>query len=227
MPPTVSSLLSAPSILTLPPRPSCPSVEITTVSVLVGSKLGAGALPGISSDSSRKLRPLRGSESICCELMTPSTSELVLFTRSPVSAELMLMLTCSAFSCRWNFRSCCCAVVELKPLAEMLTSYSPGESAFTMNRPAPLVVAVRPMPVALLFTFTSAPVTAAPEGSLTSPLRIAEPKSCAKAEAAHSNAARNITPHLFFNFATPYQDEMRIARYAPILTATPRQSPDY
>ena len=63
-PPTMSSLLSMPSMVMLPPRPSCPADEMTTELVLVGSKFGAGALPGTSSASSMKLRPLSGSRSM-------------------------------------------------------------------------------------------------------------------------------------------------------------------
>src|ERR1051325_90334 len=59
-PPTTSSLVSTPSMITLPPRPSWPAEEITTVFVFVGSKFGAGALPGTRNASSRRLRPLRG-----------------------------------------------------------------------------------------------------------------------------------------------------------------------
>ena len=74
-PPTTSSLLSAPSIMTLPPRPSCPADEITTLFVLVGSKFGAGELPGTSSASSRKLRPLSGRASMALDGITASTTE--------------------------------------------------------------------------------------------------------------------------------------------------------
>ena len=79
-PPTTSSLLSAPSTVTFPPRPSWPADEMTTVFVLVGSKFGAGAFPGISSASSRKLRPLSGRLLICRALMTPSTAVEVVST---------------------------------------------------------------------------------------------------------------------------------------------------
>jgi len=41
-PPTASSLVSVPSIVMLPPRPSCPAEEIMTLLVLVGSKFGGG-----------------------------------------------------------------------------------------------------------------------------------------------------------------------------------------
>ncbi len=191
---------------TLPPRPSCPSVEMTMVSLLVGSKFGAGELPGTSSESSRKLRPLSGSESICSELITPSTMELVVLTSGPVSAELMFTLTCSDLSCRRTFRSCCwptsnrtCDTVVPKPFADTVTSYSPGDSALTVNIPAPSVVAVRPIPVALLVAMTAAPEIAAPEGSVTSPRRTVEPASCPNNGAAHNSAARQKTPKLLFN----------------------------
>ena len=50
-----------------PPRPSWPAEETRTELVLVGSKFGAGALPGIRNASSRKFRPLRGSRSMALE----------------------------------------------------------------------------------------------------------------------------------------------------------------
>ena len=79
-PPTTSSLLSMPSMVTLPPRPNWPADEISTELVFVGSKFGAGVLPGTSSASSRKLRPLSGSLSMACEPMTASTTERVVST---------------------------------------------------------------------------------------------------------------------------------------------------
>ena len=72
-PPTTSSFVSTPSTVTLPPRPNCPAEEMTTVFVFVGSKFGAGALPGVSSASSRKLRPFSGRFSISRSLITRST----------------------------------------------------------------------------------------------------------------------------------------------------------
>ena len=48
--------------------------------VFVGSKFGAGVLPGMSSASSRKLRPLSGRLSIWREVMTPSITEETVFT---------------------------------------------------------------------------------------------------------------------------------------------------
>ena len=66
-PPTTSSLLSAPSRVTLPPRPSWPAEETTTELVFVGSKFGAGELPGTRNDSSMKLRPFRGRRSMAFE----------------------------------------------------------------------------------------------------------------------------------------------------------------
>src|SRR5215472_12796300 len=74
----------------------------------------------------------------------------------------------------------------------MLTSYSPGESALMVNSPPALVVAVRPIPVALLVAMIAAPVTAAPEGSVTSPLRTAEPRSWASMLAAQKPTARHM-----------------------------------
>ncbi len=84
-PPTTSSLLSMPSIVMLPPRPSCPADEMTTELVLVGSKFGAGALPGTSSASSMKLRPLSGSRSMEGAVMTASTTDRAVST-SPAPA---------------------------------------------------------------------------------------------------------------------------------------------
>ena len=71
-PPTTSSFVSTASIVTFPPRPSCPAEEMTTVFVFVGSKFGAGALPGMSNASSRKLRPFSGRVSTSREAMTLS-----------------------------------------------------------------------------------------------------------------------------------------------------------
>ena len=76
-PPTTSSFESAPSTVTFPPRPSCPAAETTTVLVFVGSKFGAGALQGMSSASSRKLRPFKGGLAISRGLTTPSTLDEV------------------------------------------------------------------------------------------------------------------------------------------------------
>src|SRR5262245_47598301 len=44
----------------LPPRPSCPADETSMVVVLVGSKFGAGRLPGNRNARSRQLRRLSG-----------------------------------------------------------------------------------------------------------------------------------------------------------------------
>ncbi len=88
-PPTTSSLLSMPSMVMLPPRPNWPADEIRTELVFVGSKFGAGALPGTSSASSRKLRPLSGSFSIAGAVMTASTTELVVLTMSSVVAATL------------------------------------------------------------------------------------------------------------------------------------------
>jgi hypothetical protein len=54
---------------------------MTSVFDFVGSKFGAGALPGVSRASSRKLRPLSGRLSISSLRMTPSTTPEELFTR--------------------------------------------------------------------------------------------------------------------------------------------------
>ena len=72
--------MSAPSTVTLPPRPSCPAAETTTVFDLVGSKFGAGELPGVRKASSRKLRPFRGKLSISRFSMTASTFEELVST---------------------------------------------------------------------------------------------------------------------------------------------------
>ena len=85
-PPTTSSLLSMPSMVTLPPRPNWPADEISTELVLVGSKFGAGVLPGTSSASSRKLRPLSGSLSMAASAMTASTTDRVVLTMSSAGA---------------------------------------------------------------------------------------------------------------------------------------------
>ncbi len=88
-PPTTSSLLSWPSIVTLPPRPSWPAEEIATEFVFVGSKFGAGALPGTRKASSRKLRPFRGRFSIALEDSTPPTSELVVSSAAACSSTVI------------------------------------------------------------------------------------------------------------------------------------------
>ena len=75
-PPTTSSLLSWPSMVMLPPRPICPADAMSTLLVLVGSKIGVGALPGTRSASSRKFRPLSGSASMRAADSTPSTAVL-------------------------------------------------------------------------------------------------------------------------------------------------------
>ena len=59
----------------LPPRPAWPADETMTDCALVGSKLGAGALPGVRNASSRKLRPLSGSDSISRAETTEPTTE--------------------------------------------------------------------------------------------------------------------------------------------------------
>ena len=74
-PPTTSSLSSMPSIMMLPPRPAWPADETTTDCALVGSKFGAGALPGVRKASSRKLRPFSGSDSISRAETTEPTTE--------------------------------------------------------------------------------------------------------------------------------------------------------
>ncbi len=74
-----------PSMVMLPPRPSCPADEMTTELVLVGSKFGAGAFPGTSSASSMKLRPLSGSRSMEGAVITASTTDRAVST-SPASA---------------------------------------------------------------------------------------------------------------------------------------------
>jgi hypothetical protein len=74
-PPTTSSLLSWPSMVMFPPRPSWPAEDTAKLFVLVGSKLGAGALPGTSRLSSRKFRPLSGRFSIAVAAITSSTAD--------------------------------------------------------------------------------------------------------------------------------------------------------
>ena len=86
-PPTISSLLSMPSMVMLPPRPSCPADEMTTELVFVGSKFGAGALPGTSSASSMKLRPLSGSRSIDGAVITASTTDRAVSTSPTLAAS--------------------------------------------------------------------------------------------------------------------------------------------
>ena len=49
---------------------------MSTLLVFVGSKTGVGALPGMSSASSRKFRPLSGSDSMRAAGSTPSTTVL-------------------------------------------------------------------------------------------------------------------------------------------------------
>ena len=104
-PPTTSSLLSMPSMVTLPPRPNWPADEISTELVLVGSKFGAGVLPGTSSASSRKLRPLSGSLSMACDPMTASTTDRVVSTMPTlVPATVTDSLTPATDSATWRSR---------------------------------------------------------------------------------------------------------------------------
>ena len=108
MPPTASSLLSMPSMLTFPPRPNCPAEEITTVFALVGSKFGAIVLPGVSSASSRKLRPFNGRFSIWRASMTPSTTDETVFTRGTESLSSMTMVVFAPSTERRSLRFACC-----------------------------------------------------------------------------------------------------------------------
>ena len=68
----------------LPPLPYAPPDETSNVTVLVGSKRGAGRLPGIRNASSRKFRPFRGRLSISADPTTPCTSDCVVFRTSSV-----------------------------------------------------------------------------------------------------------------------------------------------
>ncbi len=81
LPPTASSLMSAPSMVTLAPRPSWPAEEMRTVLLLVGSKFGAGLFPGTRRESSRKLRPFSGRSWISSAVIRPSTTPDVVLTR--------------------------------------------------------------------------------------------------------------------------------------------------
>src|SRR5256885_12591320 len=188
MPPTASSLSSVPSTVTLPPRPNCPAEEIETVLVLVGSKLGAGELPGISSASSRKLRPFNGRFPICWAFTTPSTTEETVLTADALLVSSISMVVCCFSIGRRNLTLACCptssatrAIAGAKPFAWARISYSPGARLVKTNRPTLVVSVVRSSPVALLTALICALETTAPWGSVTSPLSAAVPDSWAKA----------------------------------------------
>ena len=97
MPPTTSSLSSEPSMVMFCPRPNWPADEIKTVSDFVGSKFGAGELPGISNANSRKLRPFSGRLSIALESMIPSTTDVFVCTMAAASETSTF---CSVFATR-------------------------------------------------------------------------------------------------------------------------------
>ena len=61
---------------------------MVTVFDFVGSKFGAGALPGTSSASSRKFRPLSGSASMKLDGITASTTERVVSTATGLATTV-------------------------------------------------------------------------------------------------------------------------------------------
>ncbi len=116
----------------LPPRPICPADETTTLFDLVGSKFGAGALPGTRNASSRKLRPFSGSAWMALDGITSSTTDRVVstpvadvatltFSRTPATARLMSTVT--AWPTSSTMLPC---VASPNPLAVTRRSTTPG-----------------------------------------------------------------------------------------------------
>ena len=131
-PPTTSSLLSCPSIVMLPPRPSWPAEEMARLFDFVGSKLGAGALPGRRKASSRKFRPFRGRLSTTPDETTPPTRELpvamgtVRSSTVTASARPPTSRTASTGTRRPTSTTTRSSVFDTKPGASIETRYSPG-----------------------------------------------------------------------------------------------------
>ena len=196
-PPTTSSFVSAPSTVTLPPRPNWPADEMTTVLVFVGSKFGAGALPGVSSASSRKLRPLSGRFSISLWSMMRSTLEdsTSMSGRAPsrmTVSETLPTLRLTSSGALWPTRSGTgdSGVQAANPCASTLTSYSPGGRFGNVYAPSSFVFVSRAAPVATLVARTDAPVTNAPLGSVTTPRRVADADCAATADVESKSAAQ-------------------------------------
>ena len=208
-PPTTSSLLSAPSRVTLPPRPSWPAEETTTEFVFVGSKFGAGELPGTRNASSMKLRPFRGRRSMAFEARTPCTTEERLWTAraSVVTSTVSLSAAASSF----NVTSAFCPTWRViggysfraKALARTRRTYEPGARSVKTNVPRGSAAIWRSTPVAVERRSTLAPATAAPCGSVTRPRRVAVAGAWANALALTS-ASDNVAVVSFIEVASPW-----------------------
>ena len=178
-PPTTSSLLSAPSTVMFPPRPSWPADEMTTLFDLVGSKFGAGAFPGTRSASCRKLRPLSGSASMAVDGMTASTTERVVSTPVTLTATSTASRTPATVSSISTAAACPTSrtspvrFASAKPRAVTVRSTTAGGRLATTKVPSLAVGTVRDNPVVPLLTITVADGTAAPCASRTCPRRVA------------------------------------------------------
>ena len=163
----------------LPPRPICPADDTTTLFDLVGSKFGAGELPGTRNASSRKLRPLSGRASMALDGITASTTERVVSTpvvvaatstrsRTPATARLTSMVTAwptSSTMLPW--------VASPNPLAVTVRLTTMGGRFATTKDPSSPVGTTRDSAVPGPMTVTVADGTGRPCESRTSPRIVA------------------------------------------------------
>ena len=163
----------------LPPRPSWPADEMVTEFVLVGSKFGAGVLPGTRSASSRKLRPLSGSASMRLVGMTASTTERLVSTPAEpptvtVSRTLPIVSCRSKETVRPTSRTTSLREMSLNPLAAATRSTRPGGRFETTKSPSAPVVTILVTPLPCPVIVTVAWRTGAPCGSSTRPSIVPE-----------------------------------------------------
>ena len=153
-------------------------------------------LPGTSSASSRKLRPLSGSASMRLAGMTASTTDRLVSTPTglptvTVSRTLPMERTRSREIVRPTSRTTPSREISLNPAATAERSTVPGGRFETTKMPSAPVVTVRVTPLPCPVTRIATDETGAPCGSSTRP-RIVDDVVCAVALPAE---ARAVTAH--------------------------------
>ena len=199
-PPTTSSLLSVPSIVMLPPRPSCPADEIATLLVFVGSKFGRRRLPGAEE---RELEEVAAVQGQVARSRSTRSHRRRSHSSDRASAPVASTVTTSALPVTSRVASRVTPAAHLHVHArEAPARRSPrldgdpvgsGAEAWKRSSRSTPVVASRTMPVPSRVAFTWAPATGAWEASVTRPTSTAVAESCAVATVVNPARARVAT----------------------------------